>query len=51
MSTQAERREWTSAWIKGIGRQDQQLEELVARLSLEAGVSSVSWAIRTPTLE
>lgn len=41
-----------SALIKGSGRQDpQQLEELVARLSLEAGVTSVSWAVRTPTLE
>ena len=40
-----------AASIKGIGRQDQQVEELVARLSLETGVTSVSWAVRTPTLE
>jgi putative Mg2+ transporter-C (MgtC) family protein len=40
-----------SALIKGLGRKDELLEELVSRLSLEAGVTSVSWAVRTPGLE
>ena len=40
-----------SALIKGLGRQDASLEQLVARLSLEAGVTSVSWAVSTPVLE
>jgi putative Mg2+ transporter-C (MgtC) family protein len=40
-----------SALIKGLGRQDQLLEELVGRLSLEPGVTSVSWTVRTPVLE
>jgi putative Mg2+ transporter-C (MgtC) family protein len=31
--------------ITGLGRQDEALEQLVVRLSLEAGVSSVSWAV------
>jgi putative Mg2+ transporter-C (MgtC) family protein len=34
-----------TARIRGLGRQDQALEQLVVRLSLEAGVSSVSWAV------
>jgi hypothetical protein len=37
--------------IKGLGRQDEALEQLVVRLSLEAGVSSVSWAVHTQVLE
>jgi putative Mg2+ transporter-C (MgtC) family protein len=37
--------------IKGFGRQDDALEQLVVRLSLEAGVSSVSWAVRGEILE
>jgi putative Mg2+ transporter-C (MgtC) family protein len=37
--------------IKGLGRQDDALEQLVVRLSLEAGVSSVSWAVRSEILE
>jgi putative Mg2+ transporter-C (MgtC) family protein len=37
--------------IRGLGRQDAALEELVARMSLEAGVSSVSWAVRSEPLE
>ena len=40
-----------SARIRGIGRQDQALEQLVARLSLERGVSSVTWAVHTEGLE
>ncbi|MDQ6665022.1 MAG: hypothetical protein M3Z23_11580 [Acidobacteriota bacterium] len=36
-----------TAQLKGLGRQDGTLEQLVARLSLEAGVSSVSWAVHT----
>ena len=31
--------------IRGLGRQDEALEQLVVRMSLEAGVSSVSWAV------
>jgi putative Mg2+ transporter-C (MgtC) family protein len=34
-----------SAQIRGVGRHDQALESLVGRLSLEAGVSSISWAL------
>ena len=30
--------------IKGLGRRDGDMEQLVVRLSLEAGVSSVSWS-------
>ena len=33
------------ARIRGLGRQDQALEQLVVRLSLESGVTSVSWAV------
>jgi hypothetical protein len=33
------------------GRQHAALEQLVVRLSLEPGVSSVSWAVRTEALE
>ena len=40
-----------SAVIKGLGRQDEALEQIVARLSLERGVTSVSWAVGTHTLE
>lgn len=40
-----------TAQIKGFGRQDNALEQLVVRLSLEAGVSSVSWAVRSEVLE
>jgi putative Mg2+ transporter-C (MgtC) family protein len=40
-----------TAQIRGLGRQDQALEQLVVRLSLEAGVSSVSWAVHTQVLE
>ncbi|HKD07928.1 MAG TPA: MgtC/SapB family protein [Bryobacteraceae bacterium] len=40
-----------AAQFRGVGRQDQQLEQLVARLSLERGVSSVSWALRSEELE
>jgi putative Mg2+ transporter-C (MgtC) family protein len=40
-----------TAQIKGLGRQDEALEQLVVRLSLEAGVSSVSWAVHTHVLE
>src|SRR6202451_4640596 len=36
-----------TAQIKGLGRQDEALEQLVVRLSLEAGVSSVSWAVHS----
>ena len=37
--------------IRGLGRQDAALEQLVERLSLEAGVSSVSWAVHAEALE
>src|SRR5215469_10676805 len=40
-----------SARITGLGRQDEALEQLVVRLSLEAGVSSVPWAVHTKVPE
>ena len=40
-----------SAQIRGLGRQDEPLEGMVARLSLEAGVTSVSWAVSAQPLE
>jgi putative Mg2+ transporter-C (MgtC) family protein len=40
-----------TAEIKGLGRQDEALEQLVVRLSLEGGVSSVSWAVHPNLLE
>jgi len=40
-----------TARITGLGRQDEALEQLVVRLSLEPGVSSVSWAVHTEALE
>jgi putative Mg2+ transporter-C (MgtC) family protein len=40
-----------SAMIRGMGRQDQLLEEMVGRLSLEPGVSSVSWVVSSPVME
>jgi hypothetical protein len=40
-----------TARITGIGRQNEALEQIVARLSLEAGVSSVSWAVQAEVTE
>ena len=40
-----------TARIAGLGRQQEALEQLVVRLSLEAGVSSVSWAVTAEVLE
>jgi hypothetical protein len=40
-----------TAQIKALGRQDAALEQLVVRLSLEAGVSSVSWSVNAQVLE
>jgi len=40
-----------TAQIKGLGRQDEALEQLVVRLSLESGVSSVSWTVHSQVLE
>ena len=40
-----------SALIKGLGRQDESLEQLVALLSLEPSLTSVSWAVSTQILE
>lgn len=40
-----------AARITGLGRQDEALEQLVVRLSLEAGVSSVSWAVHAEVPE
>ncbi len=40
-----------TAQVKGLGRQDEALEQIVVRLCLEAGVTSVSWAIHTQVLE
>lgn len=37
--------------IRGIGKQHQALEQMVVRLSLERGVSSVSWAVQPEILE
>jgi hypothetical protein len=37
--------------IRGLGRPDEALEQLVVRLSLEAGVSSVSWAVQAEVPE
>ena len=34
-----------TARISGLGRQDEALEQLVVRLSLEVGVTSVSWEV------
>lgn len=40
-----------SAQIRGLGRQDVSLEGMVARLSLEPGVTAVSWAVSAQSLE
>ena len=40
-----------SAQIRGLGRQDEPVEGMVARLSLEAGVTAVSWAISAQAIE
>lgn len=40
-----------AALIRGLGRQDTALEQLVVRLSLEGGVSSVSWAVEAEVPE
>jgi putative Mg2+ transporter-C (MgtC) family protein len=40
-----------TAQLRGLGRQDQALEQIVVRLSLEAGVSSVSWSVSTQPIE
>jgi len=40
-----------TAQIKSLGRHDLALEQLVVRLSLEAGVSSVSWSVHPRVLE
>jgi hypothetical protein len=40
-----------TAQIRGMGRQDESLEQLVAWLSLEAGVTAVSWAVGAQTIE
>jgi putative Mg2+ transporter-C (MgtC) family protein len=40
-----------TAQIRGLGRQDQALEQVVVRLSLEPGVTSVSWAVQPDLLE
>ncbi len=40
-----------SARIFGIGRQHDALEQIVARLSLEPGVSSASWAVQAEVVE
>jgi hypothetical protein len=39
------------AQIRGFGRQDQGREQLVVRLSLEGGVSSISWSVTAQILE
>jgi putative Mg2+ transporter-C (MgtC) family protein len=40
-----------TAQIKSLGRRDDALEQLVVRLSLEAGVSAVSWSVHPQVLE
>jgi uncharacterized membrane protein YhiD involved in acid resistance len=40
-----------SAQIRGLGRQHEPLESMVSRLSLEAGVTAVSWAISAQAIE
>lgn len=40
-----------SAQIRGLGRQDQRLEGIVAYLSLEPGVTAVSWTMSAQALE
>ncbi len=40
-----------AAQIRGLGRQDQALEQLIGRLSLEAGVTSISWSVTAQVLE
>jgi putative Mg2+ transporter-C (MgtC) family protein len=37
--------------LRGLGRQDEALEHIIVRLSLEAGVSSVSWSVTTQPME
>jgi putative Mg2+ transporter-C (MgtC) family protein len=39
------------AHVRALGRQDQALEQLIARLSLEPGVSSVSWSMTAQLME
>jgi putative Mg2+ transporter-C (MgtC) family protein len=39
------------AQIRGLGRRDQALEQLVVRLSLEGGVSSLSWSVTAQVME
>ena len=40
-----------TARITGIGRQNEALEQIVSRMSLEPGVSSVSWAVHAEVPE
>jgi hypothetical protein len=40
-----------TAQIPGLGLQDDALEQLVVRLSLDAGVSAGNWAVNTQILE
>jgi putative Mg2+ transporter-C (MgtC) family protein len=39
------------AHVRALGRQNQALEQLIARLSLEPGVSSVSWSMTAQPME
>jgi putative Mg2+ transporter-C (MgtC) family protein len=40
-----------AAQIRGLGRQDQALEQMIVRLSLENSVTSISWAVTAQELE
>lgn len=40
-----------TAQIRGLGRQDEALEQLVVRLSIEDGTTSVSWSVQAQVLE
>jgi hypothetical protein len=39
------------AHIRSLGRQDQIVEQLIARLSFEPSVSSVSWSMTAGLME
>jgi putative Mg2+ transporter-C (MgtC) family protein len=39
------------AQLRGLGRQDHALEQIIVRLSIEAGVSSLSWSVTAQPME
>jgi hypothetical protein len=40
-----------AARVRGIGRQNEAMEHIVMRLSLEQSVSSASWAVQAEVAE